>query len=95
MYIFSYFLIFTTSCIERQLDNSCDDFIAYICTCHPKNPKYNCIELQNIYRDADLEKQEQCTLQLDDQIYEDTKNNLQCTLETQIQSQSIKSTNKK
>ena len=80
---FVFFFLFEIACIDRESEDNCAEFVEYICKCHSKNPKYNCTELKNIYRDADFEKQEQCTLQLDDQIYEDTKNKLPCTLEIQ------------
>ena len=74
-------LLLLTGCIDREVEDSCSEFVSYICTCHSKNPKYSCLELRNIYQNANTEKQEECALQLDDLIYDDTKNNLQCNLE--------------
>ena len=84
MFLRSLFLsLLGVSCIELEFEDSCSELIEYICTCHSKNKKYNCVELKNIYQNADFEQQEQCALQLDDQIYEDTKNNFQCASNTQ------------
>ena len=74
-------ILLLSGCIDKEVENSCSEFVAYVCTCHSKNPKYSCMELKNMYQNANTEKQEECALQLDDIIYEDTKNNLQCNLE--------------
>ena len=73
--------ILLSGCIDKEVEDSCSEFVSYVCTCHSKNPKYSCLELKNMYQNANTEKQEECALQLDDLIYEDTKNNLQCNLE--------------
>ena len=72
------FLLFS-GCIDKEVEDSCLEFVTYVCSCHPKNPKYDCTELKNIYQNANTEKQEDCALQLDDLIYEDTKRNLSCS----------------
>ena len=71
-------ILFVSGCIEFEEEDSCAEFVEYICTCHSKNQKYNCMELKNIYLDADFEQQEQCALALDDLMYEDAKNNVPC-----------------
>ena len=77
----SIIILLLSGCVDKEVEDSCLEFVSYICTCHSKNPKYSCLELKNMYQNANTEKQEECALQLDDIIYEDTKNNLQCNLE--------------
>ena len=72
-------LLLFSGCIDKEVEDSCLEFVTYVCSCHPKNPKYDCTELKNIYQNANTEKQEDCALQLDDLIYEDTKRNLSCS----------------
>ena len=73
------FFIFCNACIELEED-SCSEYTEYMCNCHADDPNYNCSELKNVYQDADASTQEQCALDLDDQIYEDTQEGLSCDL---------------
>ena len=72
-------LLLLSGCINKEVEDGCLEFVTYVCSCHAQNPKYDCTELKNIYQNANTEKQEECALQLDDLIYEDTKNNLLCS----------------
>ena len=71
--------IFTGGCIELAED-SCSEYVNYMCNCHSDDPNYNCSELKVTYENPDASTQEQCALDLDDQIYEDEQEGLSCDL---------------
>ena len=71
--------ILCNACIELEED-SCSEYVNYMCNCHADDPNYNCSELKNTLENPDATTQEQCTLDLDDQIYEDTQEGYTCDL---------------
>ena len=71
--------IFSTACTEL-VEDSCSEYTEYMCSCHGDDPNYNCSELKNVYQNADATTQEQCALDLDDQIYEDSQEGLSCDI---------------
>ena len=73
-------LILCTGCIELEED-SCSEYVDYMCNCHADDPNYNCSELKNLYQEPDAATQEQCALDLDDQIYEDTQEGYSCNFD--------------
>ena len=42
--------IFTGGCIELAED-SCSEYVNYMCNCHSDDPNYNCSELKVTYED--------------------------------------------
>lgn len=48
-------------------EDPCQDYVDYICDCHPDDPELPCEELQNTYADADDKLQDQCVTALEDQ----------------------------
>ena len=71
-------LFLSSACIELEGEDSCTEYVDYMCSCHAEDPNYNCSELKNLYQDADMSTQEQCALDLDDQVYEDTQEGYSC-----------------
>jgi hypothetical protein len=72
------FVILSSACIEFGEEGSCAEYVDYMCTCHADDPNYNCSELKNLYETVDSATMEQCALDLDDQIYEDTQEGYSC-----------------
>ena len=55
--------------------NTCDDYVAYMCDCHPE---VDCDELTATYVGATQTVQDQCVVALEDQRDEDDSNALVC-----------------
>ncbi len=66
------------SCIDLDVEDSCSEYVDYMCECHSDDPDFDCTELQNLYENAGSEKQSECALALDDQIYSDSGAELTC-----------------
>ena len=67
---FSLFFLSAAGCTET-LDDSCAEYVDYMCSCHQDNADVDCSELQNIYENATQEQQDECAISLDDQIEAD------------------------
>ncbi len=61
------FLLAAAGCTET-LDDSCSEYVDYMCSCHQDDPDVDCSELQNIYENATQEQQDECAISLDDQV---------------------------
>ena len=72
------FITFSSACIDFEEEDSCSEYVDYMCSCHADDPNYNCSELKNLYENADSSSMEQCALDLDDQIYEDSQEGYSC-----------------
>lgn len=55
--------------------NPCDDYVAYMCDCHPE---VDCDELTATYADAAPAVQDQCIVELEDQQDQDDADGLVC-----------------
>jgi len=60
------------------MDESCDEYVDYLCTCHEDDPEFDCEVLQATYENADAATQEDCALALDAQLEEDEEADLEC-----------------
>ena len=60
-HFFMSLFILCTGCIELEED-SCSEYVDYMCNCHADDPNYNCSELKNLYQEPDAATQEQCAL---------------------------------
>ena len=47
--------------------NPCDEYVSYMCDCHPESDDTTCDELRTVYEDADVDLQDQCAIELDNQ----------------------------
>ena len=56
----------------------CDRFVAYICDCHDGEEGFDCETLQQALGDAGPAVQDQCSIDLADQIAEDEANGVFC-----------------
>ena len=65
---------------EGKLNNSCDEYVDYICSCHDSNPDYNCTDLANIYSDPDSEELLECSSSLDEQRALDEEAQMDCDI---------------
>jgi hypothetical protein len=55
--------------------NACDDYVAYMCDCHPE---VDCGEITATYADAEPSVQDQCVVALEDQQDDDDTAGLVC-----------------
>jgi hypothetical protein len=60
------------------MDESCDEYVDYLCTCHEDDPEFDCDVLMATYENADSATQEDCALSLDEQQAEDAQDDLDC-----------------
>jgi hypothetical protein len=58
--------------------NPCDDYVSYMCECHPDDEDFSCEDLRRQFEGADPELQDECTLELDEQQEEDEANGVEC-----------------
>ncbi|MBN1336988.1 MAG: hypothetical protein JXB39_13605 [Deltaproteobacteria bacterium] len=68
-------LLFATGCMNE----ACDEYVDYICTCHADDPEFDCDLLAATYENADAATQEDCALALDEQQEEDAAEHLECS----------------
>ena len=59
-------------------DEPCDRYIDYMCSCHEDDPGFDCGTLENTYRGADADVQDECALELQDQKDADEANGVEC-----------------
>ena len=71
-------LILALATAPGCMDESCDDYVDYLCTCHEDDPEYDCEALRATYENADAATQEDCALALDEQQAQDAKDDLDC-----------------
>lgn len=63
-------------------EDSCAEYISYMCDCHESDPEVDCDELEATYGGADADLQEQCAIELDDQITADDEDGYECGTDT-------------
>lgn len=63
---------------DDEGSNPCDDYVNYMCDCHPDDPDTNCEDLRIQYADAPTSLQDECAISLDDQEAEDADNGHEC-----------------
>ncbi len=68
-------LITGLGCFE---EDSCDRYVEYMCDCHSGEEGYDCNELQAQYSDADQSLQDQCSIDLGNQMDDDDANGVSC-----------------
>ena len=56
----------------------CDEYVAYMCTCHDDDPEFSCEELERTYAEAPPDVQDTCALALDEQQEMDEEEGLNC-----------------
>ena len=71
----AYSLLFGLLLIGCDSTNPCDEYVTYICDCHPDD---DCTSLSNAYANADAELQDECALALDDQQNNDDETGHVC-----------------
>ncbi len=52
-------------------DDPCQEYVDYMCDCHPEHPTEDCDTLSNTYSDADSKLEDACVTALDDQKADD------------------------
>ena len=60
------------------VENSCDDYVDYMCDCHGDDPDVDCEEFATVYGDADAEQQVACEDALSEQEDADAAEGLEC-----------------
>lgn len=63
-------------------EDSCSEYVDYMCDCHEDDPEVDCDELDATYGNADADLQEQCAIELDDQITADEDEGYECANDT-------------
>ena len=53
------------SCDDESSRNACDQYVAYMCDCHPSD--YDCGQLENTYANPDSADLDACRIALEDQ----------------------------
>ena len=48
-------------------DDPCDEYVAYVCDCHPDDPTFDCDEFRKTYEGANGDLQDECAIALDEQ----------------------------
>ncbi len=78
MRLLSTFLLL--GCLETTDDgtasNTCDEYVEYMCNCHPEEG--SCSDLYTQFEAPSHDDLENCAVDLDAQIEEDTTNGLEC-----------------
>jgi len=65
-----------TGCIDEALEDDCDVYVDYLCTCGVEN----CDQLRTQFEDADLALQDQCRIELACFEDADAENGETCSL---------------
>jgi hypothetical protein len=73
-------LPFVFACVVSS--EPCDDYVNYMCDCHPENPDdpdgVDCQDLSTEFSNTDPKLDEQCSASLDDQRNKDEANDWVC-----------------
>jgi len=69
---------FVAMAADCELEEPCQDYVDYICTCHADDPDFDCQELRTVFSDAGPELQDQCAIDLDEQQDLDDQSGLEC-----------------
>ena len=69
------FALFLSACGGEA---PCDEYVAYMCDCHPEHAEEQCEELQTTYEDASADIQDECAYSLDEQQAEDDEEGHTC-----------------
>ena len=69
-------LLGAVACTDDQ--NPCDEYVSYMCDCHPDNPDATCDDLKIQYQDPSTSLQDECAIALEDQQAEDADNGHDC-----------------
>ena len=77
--IISAFLFGCLDSDDTKSENTCEEYVNYMCDCHSEET--NCSELHTQFEDATPDDLENCAVDLDSQIEEDTTNGLECPIE--------------
>ncbi len=67
-------------CLIACGDESCDEYVDYMCECHADDPEFDCEEIRRTYSSDDPDTLDQCQIDLADQRDEDADNELDCDL---------------
>jgi hypothetical protein len=80
MHRFALLFPFVLGCVVSS--EPCDDYVNYMCDCHPEDPKdpdgVDCQDLTTEFSDTDPKLDEQCSTSLDEQRNKDDANNWVC-----------------
>lgn len=63
---------------ECDLEEPCQDYIDYVCSCHADDPDYDCQEIRNAFSDAGSELQDQCAIDLAELEEDDDATSFEC-----------------
>lgn len=63
---------------DCELDDPCQEYVDYICTCHADDPDFDCEETRTVFSDADPNLQDQCAIELAEQEEIDQEEGLDC-----------------
>lgn len=69
-------LLFAPACDDSAGTNECDEYVDYMCDCHPD--EYDCDQLRNTYSDPDSETLDECAIALEDQEAQDEADGAVC-----------------
>ena len=61
-----------------ELDDPCQEYVDYLCTCHADDPDFDCEELRTVFSDPDPNLQDQCAIDLGEQQEVDDTAGLEC-----------------